>query len=126
MAGRAPTRLPGRLHLMLAPTAAAAPTLPRGHVKAVLAADFSPSGYLVATGGEDNTARIFDLRKKGVLQILPGAAAGGAVAVLGGRWGRGACCGAVPPAPALGFPGSLGLLTACMFCTQLAELRLLH
>lgn len=44
-----------------------------GHVKSILAADFSPNGYHVATGSEDNTAHVFDLRKKGTLTILPGA-----------------------------------------------------
>lgn len=48
----------------------------QGHVKAVLSLDFSPSGYLLATGSEDNTARVWDLRKRAVLSILPGAQAG--------------------------------------------------
>lgn len=34
--------------------------------------DFSPNGYYIATGSEDNTARIYDLRKKEALAILPG------------------------------------------------------
>lgn len=37
----------------------------------------------MATGGEDNTARIFDLRKRGVLHILPGA---WRLVVLVGGW----------------------------------------
>ncbi len=44
----------------------------QGHVKAVLSLDFSPNGYLLATGSEDNTARVWDLRKRQVLSILPG------------------------------------------------------
>lgn len=43
-----------------------------GHVKPVLALDFHPNGYQLATGSEDNTARVFDLRKKGVVAVLPG------------------------------------------------------
>jgi U4/U6 small nuclear ribonucleoprotein PRP4 len=58
-----------------------------GHVKAVLAADWSPNGYLVATGGEDNTARVYDMRKRGVLQILPGGWRGwGGWAWVGCTW----------------------------------------
>ncbi|KAL0557309.1 hypothetical protein IC582_005836 [Cucumis melo] len=32
---------------------------------------FSPNGYHLATGGEDNTCRIWDLRKKKFLCIIP-------------------------------------------------------
>lgn len=44
-----------------------------GHIKPILAMDFSPNGYLLATGSEDNTARIYDLRKRAPLTVLPGA-----------------------------------------------------
>lgn len=37
----------------------------------VLSADFSPNGYHLATGGEDNTCRIWDLRKRKTLYIIP-------------------------------------------------------
>ncbi|KAH6779660.1 WD-40 repeat family protein / small nuclear ribonucleoprotein Prp4p-like protein [Perilla frutescens var. hirtella] len=35
-----------------------------GHVKPILSVSFSPNGYHLATGGEDNTCRIWDLRKR--------------------------------------------------------------
>lgn len=50
----------------------------QGHVKAVLSLDFSPCGYLLATGSEDNTARVWDLRKRQVLSVLPGECLGAA------------------------------------------------
>ena len=37
----------------------------------VLALSFSPNGYHLATGGEDNTCRIWDLRKKKSIYIIP-------------------------------------------------------
>lgn len=37
----------------------------------VLGINFSPNGYHLATGGEDNTCRIWDLRKKKSLYIIP-------------------------------------------------------
>lgn len=37
----------------------------------VLAISFSPNGYHLASGGEDNTCRIWDLRKKKSLYIIP-------------------------------------------------------
>ena len=37
----------------------------------VLGVDFSPNGYHLATGGEDHTCRIWDLRKKGCLYVIP-------------------------------------------------------
>ena len=42
-----------------------------GHVKGVLSTAFSPNGYLMATGSEDNTARLWDLRKRSCLYTLP-------------------------------------------------------
>lgn len=42
-----------------------------GHVKGILATAFSPNGYQMATGSEDNTARIWDLRKRACLYTLP-------------------------------------------------------
>ena len=42
-----------------------------GHVKGVLSTAFSPNGYLMATGSEDNTARVWDLRKRSCLYTLP-------------------------------------------------------
>jgi WD40 repeat protein len=58
-----------------------------GHVKAVLSLDFSPNGYQLATGSEDNTARVWDLRKRGVLAILPGVGDGGNGGLAGWRGG---------------------------------------
>lgn len=37
----------------------------------VLGISFSPNGYHLATGSEDNTCRIWDLRKKKSLYIIP-------------------------------------------------------
>ncbi len=42
-----------------------------GHVKQVLSLSFSPNGYHAATGGDDNTVRIWDLRKNSCVYILP-------------------------------------------------------
>ena len=42
-----------------------------GHVKGVLSTAFSPNGHHVATGSEDNTARVWDLRKRSCLYTLP-------------------------------------------------------
>ncbi|GJZ83781.1 U4/U6 small nuclear ribonucleoprotein PRP4-like protein [Tanacetum coccineum] len=42
-----------------------------GHVKPVLGISFSPNGYHLATGGEYNTCRIWDLRKKRCLYTIP-------------------------------------------------------
>lgn len=44
----------------------------QGHIKGVLAMDFSPNGYTMATGAEDNTARVWDLRQRACLYTLPG------------------------------------------------------
>lgn len=37
----------------------------------VLGVSFSPNGYLVATGGEDNFCRIWDLRKRQMIYSIP-------------------------------------------------------
>lgn len=37
----------------------------------VLGVSFSPNGYHLATGGEDNTCRIWDLRKKKSMYTIP-------------------------------------------------------
>ncbi|TQE05822.1 hypothetical protein C1H46_008505 [Malus baccata] len=42
-----------------------------GHVKKVLALSFSANGYYLATGGEDNTCRILDLRKRNSIYTIP-------------------------------------------------------
>lgn len=42
-----------------------------GHLKAVLGIDFSPNGYHIATASEDNSCKIWDLRKRSVLYTIP-------------------------------------------------------
>lgn len=37
----------------------------------ILGISFSPNGYHIATGSEDNTCRIWDLRKRKSMQIIP-------------------------------------------------------
>ncbi len=34
----------------------------RGHVKGILSSDFSPNGYQIATGSQDHTCMVWDLR----------------------------------------------------------------
>lgn len=43
----------------------------QGHVRHVLGISFSPNGFHVATCGEDNAVRIWDLRKAGCAYVLP-------------------------------------------------------
>ena len=43
----------------------------QGHVKGILSMDFSPDGYHIATGSEDHSCRIWDLRKRGCVYVLP-------------------------------------------------------
>lgn len=42
-----------------------------GHVKEILAMDFAPNGYQVATGSGDDTVRIWDLRALKTQYIIP-------------------------------------------------------
>ena len=43
----------------------------QGHVKGILSMDFSPDGYHLATGSEDHSCRIWDLRKRSCVYVLP-------------------------------------------------------
>ena len=43
----------------------------KGHVKQILSLDFSPDGYTVATGSEDNSIKIWDLRKGECTHTIP-------------------------------------------------------
>ena len=43
----------------------------QGHVQGILSMDFSPDGYHLATGSEDHSCRIWDLRKRGCVYTLP-------------------------------------------------------
>lgn len=54
------------------PAAAVALQLP-GHVGYTFSCDWSPDGRLLATGNEDHTARVFDLRRStpAALHVLP-------------------------------------------------------
>ena len=42
-----------------------------GHVKGILAVDFSPNGYQVVSGSEDHSVRVWDLRMKRSLYTIP-------------------------------------------------------
>jgi len=42
-----------------------------GHVKRIVSGDFSPNGFRVATGGDDHSVRIWDLRSKACSYVLP-------------------------------------------------------
>ena len=42
-----------------------------GHLQSVLAMDFSPNGHHVATGGNDNAIRMWDLRKQACVYVIP-------------------------------------------------------
>jgi U4/U6 small nuclear ribonucleoprotein PRP4 len=43
----------------------------QGHVKSILSLDWSPNGYQVATGSEDNSIRIWDIRSPGEAIVIP-------------------------------------------------------
>ena len=43
----------------------------QGHVKGVLALDWSPNGYMLASGSEDHTCRVWDLRTRKCAYTLP-------------------------------------------------------
>lgn len=43
----------------------------QGHVQGILTMDFSPDGYHVASGSEDHSCRVWDLRKRGCVYVLP-------------------------------------------------------
>lgn len=42
-----------------------------GHLKSIYGIDFSPNGYHIATASEDNTCKIWDLRKRNPLYTIP-------------------------------------------------------
>ena len=42
-----------------------------GHLKGVLGIDISPNGYHIVTGSEDNTCKIWDLRKRSCIYTIP-------------------------------------------------------
>ena len=42
-----------------------------GHVKQLLTSDFSSNGYHLATGSDDNTIRLWDLRRKNCFYVIP-------------------------------------------------------
>lgn len=42
----------------------------RGHAKQILAVDMSPNGYHIATGSDDHTVRLWDMRKKKTSNIV--------------------------------------------------------
>jgi U4/U6 small nuclear ribonucleoprotein PRP4 len=42
-----------------------------GHVRPILALDWAPDGFTLATGGEDNTVRVWDIRARKCTYVLP-------------------------------------------------------
>ena len=48
------------------------PVLPlNGHYKQILSSDFHSNGYQIATGSQDNTIRIWDMRMRASLTSIP-------------------------------------------------------
>jgi U4/U6 small nuclear ribonucleoprotein PRP4 len=43
----------------------------QGHVMQILTLKFSPNCYQIATGSDDNTIKLWDLRKKGCVYTIP-------------------------------------------------------
>ena len=43
----------------------------RSHIKPIIALDWSPNGYQLATGGEDNTIRVWDIRAAKCFYTIP-------------------------------------------------------
>lgn len=43
----------------------------QGHAKPILALDWAPDGFTLATGGEDNSVRIWDLRMRRCTYVIP-------------------------------------------------------
>jgi U4/U6 small nuclear ribonucleoprotein PRP4 len=43
----------------------------RSHVKPIMSLDWSPNGYQMATGSEDNTIRIWDIRASSTIYTIP-------------------------------------------------------
>ena len=42
-----------------------------GHVKQLICGNWSPNGYILATGSDDNTIKIWDIRKKQGIYTIP-------------------------------------------------------
>lgn len=42
-----------------------------GHLKSIFGIDFSPNGFNIATGAEDNACKIWDLRKRSCIYTIP-------------------------------------------------------
>lgn len=42
-----------------------------GHLKDILCADFAPNGYMLATAGQDNSVKIWDLRQRRCEYTIP-------------------------------------------------------
>lgn len=42
-----------------------------GHARPILALDWAPDGFTLATGGEDNTVRVWDIRARKCTYVLP-------------------------------------------------------
>lgn len=42
-----------------------------GHLKSILSIDFNPNGYQVATGSEDHSIKVWDLRQSKCIYTIP-------------------------------------------------------